>query len=133
MKLIRKDTAVLVAFFMFVACEAKAQQALLIYGGHNHTVFLGCLNCNKYDANSLSNQYGRFGSKYNSDSIFNKYGQYGSPYAPSSVCAQYATDPPIIVDQQGSSYGLLTINKYAPNAVKNDQIIAWLKGVVCAD
>jgi hypothetical protein len=41
--------------------------------------FRGNLNANPYDANSVSNPYGRYGSQYSPDSINNPYGA-GSRY-----------------------------------------------------
>lgn len=63
--------------------------------GHNGQ-YLGNLNSNKYDPNSVSNPYGRYGSPYSPLSINNKYGTYGSPYSPYSATNPYATNPPVI-------------------------------------
>jgi len=52
--------------------------------------YLGNLNSNPYDPNSVANPYGRYGSPYSPDSINNPYGQYGSPYSPNSVTNPYA-------------------------------------------
>ena len=46
--------------------------------------YLGNLNNNRYDPNSVSNPYGQYGSRYSPDSINNPYGRYGSPYSPDS-------------------------------------------------
>jgi hypothetical protein len=59
--------------------------------------YLGNLSSNRYDPDSVSNPYGRYGSRYSPDSINNPYGQYGSPYSPNSVNNPYATNPPLIV------------------------------------
>jgi hypothetical protein len=42
--------------------------------------YLGNLNDNRYDNNSVSNPYGRYGSRYSQDSINNPYGPYGNLY-----------------------------------------------------
>lgn len=45
--------------------------------------YRGNLNGNRYDPNSISNPYGRYGNPYSLDSINNPYGAgnpYGSPY-----------------------------------------------------
>jgi len=44
--------------------------------------YLGNLNSNRFDPDSVSNPYGRFGSKYSPDSINNPYGRYGNPFSP---------------------------------------------------
>jgi len=60
--------------------------------------YLGNLSNNKYDPNSTSNPYGRYGSEYSADSINNPYGRYGSEYSSDSPNNPYATNPPAIID-----------------------------------
>ena len=63
--------------------------------------YLGNLSNNRYDPNSVSNPYGRYGNQYSPDSINNPYGRYGSRYSPDSANNPYATNPPAI-----KSYGI---------------------------
>lgn len=63
-----------------------------IIGGDNQ--FLGYVNNNKYDSNSLLNKYGPYGSKYSPTSIFNIYSQYGSKYGILSLSNLYSSTPP---------------------------------------
>jgi hypothetical protein len=58
--------------------------------------YLGNLNANPYDSNSVNNPYGRYGSEYSQDSINNPHGQYGSRYSNDSPNNPYATNPPAI-------------------------------------
>lgn len=51
--------------------------------------YLGNLNNNPYDPNSVSNPYGKYGSPYSSDSINNPYGKYGNPYSSDGVNNPY--------------------------------------------
>ena len=101
----------------------------MIFGGVNHTVYLGCLNCSEYDPDSVKNTYGTHGSPYSQDSIFNHYGQYGSPYSAESACNEYASDPPVIVDQNGKYYGRLTLNQYSPEIGVGASLMGWLAAV----
>jgi hypothetical protein len=101
---------------------------LLLFGGRNHTIFLGCLNCSAFDASSLFNRSGNHGNRFSSESIFNSYSEYGSPYSDDSACNRFASNPPIIVDRAGNAYGRLTINRFAYQ-VSNSTIVAWLAGV----
>lgn len=103
------------------------ESGLLVYGGKNHDVFLGCL-CNKYDAKSIHNASGQFGSRYSAISIFNSYGDYGSRYAPTSACNRYASDPPVIVTSGGALIGRLTVNTASANPPPKD-VAVWLAGV----
>ena len=58
--------------------------------------YLGRLNRNRFDADSVSNPFGRYGSKFSLDSINNPYGKYGSPYSPYSATNPYAIEAPKI-------------------------------------
>lgn len=87
-------------------------QTLLLYGGSNNDQFLGCMNCDKYDKNSIWNEYGTYGSKYSSTSIWNKYGSYGGQYSQYSPFNPYTSKAPVIVDSRGEFYGHLSANKY---------------------
>lgn len=88
-------------------------------------VFLGNVNRNRFDNNSLSNQYGPFGSRYGAESIFNKYSQYGSPYGSESPYNKFSTSPPIFV-KGGESLGYLTVNQYLTPRLDPDEFIRWL-------
>lgn len=88
-------------------------------------VYLGKLTTNKYDVDSVFNEYGTYGSKYSTDSIWNEYGTYGSAYSSKSAFNKYATDPPQIFLKEGSetSYvGYLTKNSTLTGALDPDGI-----------
>lgn len=44
--------------------------------------YLGNLNQNQFDPNSISNEFGRYGSKFSPDSVNNEFGKYGNPFSP---------------------------------------------------
>lgn len=110
---------------VFLLASTVYSQALLLFGGSDHDVFLGSLNTNKYDSESIWNKYGTYGSKYQSNSIWNKYGTYGSKYNTYSPWNQYSTNPPVIVDAEGNFYGYFTINRYMQKRVTTDWIL-WI-------
>ncbi len=74
--------------------------------------YLGCLNCSKYDINSIFNPFGPYGDKYSLKSIKNKFGEYGSEYSIKSVWNPYAVNPPVIKDTFGNKIGYLSVNPY---------------------
>ena len=74
-----KKLALLIVFGLIFISQSFSQ-TLHLYGGQNHDVYLGCLNCSSYDVNSIWNEYGTYGSSYNLKSIWNEYGTYGSEY-----------------------------------------------------
>jgi hypothetical protein len=109
----RKSTLILLS--VLTISFGLRGQSLLLFGGENHKVFLGCLNCDKHSSSSIWNEYGDYGSKYNMNSIWNQYGEYGGQYSVYSPFNSYSNDPPIIVDKDGNSYGYFTTNKYFNN------------------
>lgn len=97
--------------FLVLPGQAFATE-LLLFAGKSHDKFVGCLNCSRYDDQSVWNKYGTYGSKYNNESIWNKYGSYGSKYENMSPWNKYANEAPVIVDREGNYYGKFTSNKY---------------------
>jgi len=83
----------LVIALVLISSQAIAESPYLVSPDGK---FLGNLNSNRYDPNSVSNPYGRYGSKYSPDSINNSYGVYGSPYSNKSPNNRFATEAPKI-------------------------------------
>ncbi|HKB89655.1 MAG TPA: hypothetical protein VKC60_03945 [Opitutaceae bacterium] len=100
--------------------------ALLLFGGQGHHVFLGCVNCNAYDSNSVHNEYGTYGSKYSGLSIWNPYGVYGSRYSDDSPWNEYASNPPVVVDNAGNFYGYFTVNVLNPKRTRIRSLLVLL-------
>ena len=101
----------------------------LIFGGPGHETYLGCLSCPASDSESALNEYGTYGSPYSSTSIANPYSKFGSPYSSYSACNPHASDPPVVVDRQGSYYGRLTMNEYNRDQIEGPNTLAWLRSV----
>ena len=80
-------------------------ERLLLFSSDND--FHGCLNCSRYDSDSICNQYGTYGNRYDSKSIWNSYG-IGSIYNSKSPFNQYGQGLKI-VDEAGAFYGYLKI------------------------
>jgi len=59
--------------------------------------YLGNLNTNRFDTNSVSNPFGRFGSKFSPDSINNRFGKYGSKFSPDSANNPFSSGVPVII------------------------------------
>lgn len=101
-----------IIFLILIAfCQTVYSQQLYIYGGSNHDEFLGCLNSNGYDSNSIWNEYGTYGSEYSSYSPWN----------------EYATEPPVVVDKEGNFYGYLTVNEYKSQRADFDLALIMYK------
>jgi hypothetical protein len=67
------------------------------YDSRVSRTYLGRLNANRYDPESVANPYGRYGSRYSSASINNPYSAYGSRYSNQSARNPYATEPPRVL------------------------------------
>ena len=120
---------VVVVFVAVLAAFAFAQNPkIMLYGGQGHHTYLGCFNCSQYASDSIFNEYSPYGSSYSSTSIFNSFSQYGSAFSQYSACNEFASDPPVLVDENGNYYGRLTLNTMMQGAVTNSDVLAWLKG-----
>lgn len=109
--------------------ELGGTQKLMLFGGRDHKTYLGCLNCSKFDRDSIFNEFGPHGSAFETDSIFNRFGDFGSSFSDYSPCNRFASDPPVIVDPQGNFYGRLTINALQPERTRSEYWTAWIAGV----
>ncbi len=83
--------------------------------------YLGRLSDNPYEADSIANPYGRYGSRHSPDSINNPYGEFGSEYGFHSVRNRYASgdDSPKLYDAEGNFRGNLNNNPYDPDSIAN--------------
>jgi hypothetical protein len=98
---------------------------IVLYGGPEHATYIGCVNCSKYDSESVLNTDGPYGRYDSGTSIANPSSIFGSSYSEYSACNLFATDPPIIVDDQGNYYGRLSINLSQPGS-PSDALQAWI-------
>ncbi len=87
--------------------------------------YLGTVSRDKYDPESISNQYGQYGGFYGLYSIFNQYGQYGSKYSRLSPFNAYSSTPPrVLLD--GQYVGQLSANTYLRDRIDVEELVAWL-------
>jgi len=111
---------------LFYTTIVVGQNALHLYGGQNHDIYLGCLNCNDIDRNSIWNSIGTYGSNISDKSIWNNIGNYGSDISSYSPFNSLASYPPVIVDKEGGFYGYLTTNE-----LKSDRAEFKLALIIC--
>lgn len=79
------------------------------YSGDNWK-FIGSID-NKFNADSIANQFSVYGSQFSVDSINDTFGSFGSQFSAESAFNDYASNPPILVTPNGS-WGYLTTNQY---------------------
>ena len=116
------EIPLMLKFVLAIACLATATlfgQSPELRSNDSDNKFLGTLNSNRYDPNSIANPYGRYGSKYSPDSVNNPYGRYGSKYSSYSATNPYATSAPKVVSPAGNYLGNFSANPYAPNSTAN--------------
>jgi hypothetical protein len=58
--------------------------------------YLGRLNGNRFDPDSVANPFGRYGSRFSEDSINNEFGRWGSRFSPDGVRNPYGTGGPTL-------------------------------------
>lgn len=64
--------------------------------------YLGKITSNRFDNDSILNEYGDHGGKYSDHSIFNEYGDYGGKYSSHSPFNAYTATPPRITNAMSS-------------------------------
>lgn len=94
--------------------EGKKKK-IMIFGGKDHKTYLGCLNCAPEESDSIFNKSGEFGNCDNpfADNLycrgpFKNFGPTG-PFHDLSACGSSASNPPVIVDEDGDYYGRFSI------------------------
>ncbi len=103
---------------LLVGLGSGSAADILLFGGSNREVFLGCFNCGRYASDSICNPYGSYGSRYSSTSIFNDYARFGNEYNLASPWNEYSFSDsvPILLNRAGVSYGYFTINRFRTDA-----------------
>lgn len=92
----------LTALFLVGFCASSGAGSLVLVDPSNGK-YLGNLNRNALDPNSVSNPVGRYGSPLSPDSINNPLGEYGNPVSNKSVNNPLATGAPVIMDVDTTS------------------------------
>ena len=102
-----------ITILLILCFSSLYSQVLNLYGytdGKNYDTYLGCINCNQWDKNSINNTNGVYGSKFSSTSIHNSNSEFGSKFSDKSPHNQFATHPPMVVNEKGDFIGYLTTN-----------------------
>ena len=86
--------------------------SLLLYGGANNDVYLGCLTCDAFHPESVCNSTGTYGNRFSMTSIWNQFGEYGSPFQQYSPWNRFSSSGPAITGTDGLFYGYFTVNPF---------------------
>lgn len=87
---------------------------------------LGKITDNKYDTDSILNEYGPYGSPYSPTSIFNEYSDYGSKYGQNSINNPYCSTPPKLIIN-GGFIGYVTENHLLANSISTESFLYTLQ------
>jgi hypothetical protein len=117
------------AAHLSTGARAATGPRLMVFGGHEQGVYLGCLTCSEFAPESVFNHYGSHGTSA-VRSVLNEAGPYGSKSSDYSACNPRATAPPVIRDQRGKYYGQLTV-KPNTDPPPTRTLRTWIAGV-CA-
>ncbi len=86
--------------------------------------FLGVVDNNSFNPNSLANSFGTYGNPFNPLSIWNEFGTYGSEFSSLSPWNPFSTTPPVLI-QDGQPVAYVTTNAaLSPRVHPNDLALA---------
>ena len=105
--------------------DARRKQGESFIEAHDGT-FLGKLNPDRFDNDSIFNRFGPYGNRYSTLSIFNRFSNYGSQFSQISPYNKFTSTPPKII-QKGEFRAYLTKNKFLSPNVDPDEILGWAK------
>jgi hypothetical protein len=92
--------------------------------------FLGKLNPNRFDTESIFNRFGPYGNKFSQLSIFNKFSPYGgNQFSPLSPYNSFSTNPPKLY-VRGKFIAYLTTNQSLNPRLHPDKLLEWAEANV---
>lgn len=102
---------------------------LILIADNNDKTYLGKLTTNKFDSDSIFNEFGTYGSNFSIYSIWNEFGTYGSKFSIYSPFNQFSTTPPLMIDGNGNVLGRLSINSFVIGAISPYEIYIVLENL----
>ena len=88
--------------------------------------FLGRLNPNRWDEESIFNRFGIYGSNYSPSSIFNRFSTYGNQFNSLSPYNRFSANPPKLY-VKGKFVAFLTKSQTKHPCVDPDDLLSWAK------
>jgi len=92
------------------------RQQYLIYAGPLHRDYLGCLNCDQFDTNSVWDAFAPTGWT-NAYIEASRFATYRAKHGRYSSCDAFAADPPILIDISRHFYGVLNVSETRADSV----------------
>ena len=119
-------TVLIAVVVILVTSVASSAPKLMLFGGSDHDVYLGCLNCGSVAADSLCNDFGRYGNEFSGDSIWNEFSRFGNEFSGESPWNELSTQAPVIVDSDGKFYGYFSVNSFHPKRTQIKALVTLL-------
>lgn len=94
----------------------------------DENTFLGRVT-NKYNSDSVFNEFGTYGNQFNSASIWNKFAAFGSPYGLHSPHNKFSAAPPMLI-KGGKVIGYLSANRAITPSISPNLLRALCEDVV---
>ncbi len=116
---------IVILLIIYLSAMNLSAQIYKLYGGENNAIFLGNLNTNKSDAESIWNRHGKYGSTLFAKSIWNRVGIYGSKYKKYSPWNKHTTNGPLIIDSNGYKHGYMSANRSHPQRTQLKWVL-WI-------
>jgi hypothetical protein len=107
----------------------EPEPKLMVFGGKKQDVYLGCLNCDADEPESVFNEFGSYGSPYSPYSLWNPQAEYGSVGSPMCPLNPRATNPPVVKDQYGKFHGYLSVNNDMPQVFRSHEADLLLRHI----
>src|SRR3989338_5964379 len=79
----------------------------------NERIHIGAIG-NEFNSLSIANDFGA-GNEFKSTSIFNEFGRYGGEFGSNSAFNDFASNPPIIINDDYKFVGYLTTGYKTPS------------------
>ncbi|GEM_PF-3988591 len=96
---------------------------------NHYAQFLGDVSSNCFAANSITNEFGAYGSEFSATSIRNEFGAWGSQFSTRSATNEFASTPPIVVRTSDQKViGYLSENIAKLPRIDTSNLLGYLKG-----
>lgn len=92
--------------------------------------FLGFVNDNRFDPDSICNGFGQYGSKFAQTSIWNDFGPYGGDFGSLSAFNNLTSTPPVLFDEIGP-LAYVTTNAVLTPRLDSIYLLELLQGAGC--
>lgn len=92
--------------------------------------FLGFVNDNRFDPDSVCNGFGKYGNQFSQTSIWNEFGTYGGDFGSLSAFNDLTGTPPVLFDEVGA-LAYVTTNSVLVPRIDSFYLLGVLQAAWC--